>query len=568
MRIIPPPLRLPLIFVLAVLLRLGLASLVTEPTVMGDELSYKAMAEKFFRTGDFYAPGHIGVSMGFSNLLYMLVISPAFYFEDFFGAIKIINALLISLTVFPVYALTREFREEPVALAVAGLSALMPFNTISVFIMAENLYVPLFWSALYFFFRGLLRAAHKDAAAMQTLQACGAGVFLGLLFLTKPQAISLALTFVFIAGGALVFARRLGYSVRGVLTVAVATALVAYLVQAVGNFLLHGGGDGSGVVGSHYTQAMERPTVGDLFTKSFLGMSGGHLAYLLILFALPVFHLAYQGIRAYTAPEDPEARKRMLFAIAAIGTFGAAFAMALIFTQTISHIEHNLRLHARYYSFIFPIFLISTAVLPPELPRFRGARIVLAGLLLLVAVGTIVTYRTYPSNAFGVDYTDWAWLNLRFVDKSRFYMLGVPVMLLGAFACLQAVRRLSVPHWPLFVFYTCFAILGTYGQTWNTTTSIRFFHSGFSEEREYIRETIGDFSQKVGLAEHGFVRRCNYVFWLPYEYANILDRPYGTPIEPGQFPPGTEWVILIGEHQPGFPFKQVHERPNLKIYEL
>ena len=178
--------KLILLFVVLVILKVGLSFLISTPTMFDDEYFYTSMARSFhdelsFKNynsfSDTYPP------------LYPMILSTAFIFKDMkvvYTIFKIINALLSSLIIFPIWLLAKEFLNERKAFLVSILCGLWPVGLIfSFFVLSENLFYSLFLFTIYFVYKSFTENKIKwDFLA---------GIFLGLSFLTKVLGIALVL---------------------------------------------------------------------------------------------------------------------------------------------------------------------------------------------------------------------------------------------------------------------------------------------------------------------------------------------------------------------------------------
>ncbi len=85
--------------------------------------------------------------------LYPIILSPVFLFGPLKSLqhISIINAIISSTTVFPLYLLTRKYLQRSVSLIFVILCVTFPFHIVYPGIpYSENLYYPLFYWVLYF----------------------------------------------------------------------------------------------------------------------------------------------------------------------------------------------------------------------------------------------------------------------------------------------------------------------------------------------------------------------------------------------------------------------------------
>ena len=155
------------------------------PWIFSDELHYWEPAKAFAYTGAF-AIREVPGTGGF-GFLYPLLISPAFLlFErlpDAYDAVKAINSLLMSLTVFPVFLLARRVAGRGLALAAAALSVAVPALTYTGNLMVENAFYPL----TAFWLLAVVRAFERPTALRQALVV----VLIAVAAVTKVQAVTL-----------------------------------------------------------------------------------------------------------------------------------------------------------------------------------------------------------------------------------------------------------------------------------------------------------------------------------------------------------------------------------------
>ncbi|MFA4887494.1 MAG: glycosyltransferase family 39 protein, partial [Candidatus Nanoarchaeia archaeon] len=119
--------------------------------------------------------------------LYPLFLSVAYLFKDMtlvYAFMKILNILLLTSIVFPMYLLAREFLNEKSSLFIVGTISFLPaMFLLSFYIMSENLFYPLFAWWVFFVYKGF---KNNDPFFFML-----GGLFLGLLFLTRAIAVVL-----------------------------------------------------------------------------------------------------------------------------------------------------------------------------------------------------------------------------------------------------------------------------------------------------------------------------------------------------------------------------------------
>ena len=129
---------------LSAVVRIGLLTHVYAPTVFMDELGYQKLAQSIGRTGHLALFNQHGMSY---SPLYPVLLSPIYALgasaPTAYHWIKIVDAILISLSIFPTYKIARFVLPRRESLFVAALGAFAPLMYYSAFTMSENLAYPL-----------------------------------------------------------------------------------------------------------------------------------------------------------------------------------------------------------------------------------------------------------------------------------------------------------------------------------------------------------------------------------------------------------------------------------------
>lgn len=140
-----------------------------------DEMSYFYYSESFYMGNtydafDFRYPP-----------LYPISIIPAFSFNGFaYDGILLINSLLLSTIVFPIYFISRQILDHKKSLLIALISCLVSFNLVfPARIASENLYFPLFFWAL------LVAVVNPKNHRFRIYWDITLGILLSALYLTR-----------------------------------------------------------------------------------------------------------------------------------------------------------------------------------------------------------------------------------------------------------------------------------------------------------------------------------------------------------------------------------------------
>ena len=176
--------KLALIYLILVGLKIVGSFFIVTPTIYSDEYIYAKTARSIATSFEFtihemptnqYAP------------LYALMISPAYLFQDMntvYLIMKIINALLATLIIIPAYLFAKEFVSTRESITIAALVAVLPPTfAFTSYIMAENLFYPIFLTALYYIYK----AQQEKTIKYNVL----AGIAIGAAILTRIIGVTL-----------------------------------------------------------------------------------------------------------------------------------------------------------------------------------------------------------------------------------------------------------------------------------------------------------------------------------------------------------------------------------------
>ena len=140
-----------LLFVLAALAKGILSYFIPSISAFSDEYYYAKLARSFFFSREFSIHE---IKVMFYQPLYPIVLSISYFFKDMslaYLSMKAINVIISTLVIVPTYLMAREFLDEKKRLLVTALVAMMPSSfAFAPYLMAENLFYPLFMFAVYF----------------------------------------------------------------------------------------------------------------------------------------------------------------------------------------------------------------------------------------------------------------------------------------------------------------------------------------------------------------------------------------------------------------------------------
>jgi hypothetical protein len=183
------------LFGVSAAIRMLLATEVVGPWVFMDELGYHRLAHSLADSGSLALFGKEGLSY---SPLYSVVLAPVYAFEPSapgaYDWAKVVNALLMSLALFPIYKIARFVLPPRPSLLVAGLSAAAPLMYYTAVVMSENLAYPLFLLTVWAMLVALRTPSlGRDAALLAcVLAASAARIQLVVLYPIAVTAVALA----------------------------------------------------------------------------------------------------------------------------------------------------------------------------------------------------------------------------------------------------------------------------------------------------------------------------------------------------------------------------------------
>lgn len=336
------------------LLRAILSGWVHGPFVFLDELGYEQMARSFARTGHFAIFGKQGLAY---SPLYPVAISPVYALTSSAQAayewVKVVNSVLMSLSVFPIYAIARFLLSRRQALGVAALALIAPLMSYTGLEFSENLAYPLFLVAVWRLLCALRESRPRNDALLV--------VAIGLACAARLEAVVLvpaALTAILLVG-----IRRDGFRrmlVRHRLFFAVAGfGLVAVLVRTVQN------GGTIPLAGRYAAVGHARPSAIHVLSVTLQQLAGLDLALGVVPFACALA----AGYALYRAGFPSGAF--MWGSVAAATTFWLLLEVG--FDSAAFDTGHRLpggrvsgdlpRIHERYLIYLVPFFLVAVVAL-------------------------------------------------------------------------------------------------------------------------------------------------------------------------------------------------------------
>ena len=390
-----------------------------QPTVFADEWFYSKMA-RLMPLAEAIVPSYL--------YLWMFGASTACG-DGFLDCVRGGNLALYLAAAPFVHAIARRYTSASVAWLLAVMSMLTPLNIYTAYFMPEATY--------YFGFCVLSWIALCGQAWHPALQALAAGAVLGTMSQVKVHALFLLpalCLYLMYASWHRGDAWR-AWLPRGLGAAALASLVTFGLKFGLGWLLA--GEAGLSVLGPFYQGAVNSGSVEArlaLLSPAFIS-ARGHLMALTILLGVPLAILLHSLVKRMLRERGADTNPLHAYALLMLG---AAAGVTILYTATLAGPDNRegVRLHLRYYSFVFPLLWIVAAAAMSDRRPAQAARPVLrwvvAALALAVMAIAWIKLPTYWTNH--VDGPD-----IHVVDLGWRY--GIAVFLLQAAAlALWAAR--------------------------------------------------------------------------------------------------------------------------------
>ncbi|MGB9110347.1 MAG: glycosyltransferase family 39 protein [Telluria sp.] len=441
------------------------------------------------------------------------------------------NALLLVAGSPFLYLTARTVTGRATAAVIALLAALAPLNLYTAYFMPETAY--------YFGFCVLSWVALTRRHWHWALHALACGVLLGLMSLVKVHAVFLVPALLLF----LAYTRWLagpGWLGSAVAAMAIGGASMFAVKFGVGYLLA--GEPGLSLFGPFYAGGASAASAGSklrLLKPAFVS-SRAHLMVLTIAFGVPLAAMLLGLLRAC---KRSQAGQTELTGIYTLLMLGAGAGMTILYTATLAYpgSHEGLRLHVRYYSFMFPLlWVIAAAAVERHDERKRTAlRWILALLLTAVLAIAVVKLPTYT--LFAADSPEAFAMRM---DQP----LTLPIVALEAAALLLwAAGRTAGRYLFLFVVTPLYIASGIV----ESNIQLELLRP------EQAADTAGKAAHRlVPPAERGKITVAGTAlgqimraqFHIDAKDTAILELPDNAPLQAYQIPIRNKWLLVFGNH--------------------
>jgi len=452
--------------------------------------------------------------------------------------------LALYLAALPFFhGIARHYTSQGYAMLLTVLAAAAPLNVYTMYFMPE---------ATYWFAFCLLSWIMLTRDSWSTLSSALAGGFvLGLMSLIKVHALFLvpALCLYLVYAGWQAGGSWKQWMTRGAVAALAAAALTVAVKFGLGWLLA--GDAGLNLLGPFYQDNVSSGSTAVRMALLYpiLVSALGHLMALAVMFGVPLAILFHGlGTVALRRGASPAGRLQVYTLL----MLGAAAGMAVFYTATLADrgAAEAMRLHLRYYDFVFPLlWLIAAAAIgaTPAAPvRAQRLRWALAALLALLVV---VAFFRLPAYSFlVVDGPEIAAINMRSTSGH------VPVVLQLALLAAWARGRADAAR---FFVLVLLPILILVGQDRIASSAYAHRNSQPGDRAGALALELVPPSERgrlvVAGADPGAVLRV--LFHIDRADTATLFLAAEQTITPQHIAPGTRWLLVLGPH--AVPFARV-----------
>jgi phosphoglycerol transferase len=534
------------------------------PIMAGDEYKYFAAAQTFPRTAerfisDPYLPRiNSPVFAAYGRALFSLSDRPELL-------LKALNAVCFALTTVLFLRLAKTLAGVDASLAAAAVFLLLPISSYTAYFMPETTYAFLFalltWSVVAF-----LPTQVFGGAVLS-------GLLVGTMLLVKPHALAVFLAVLLTFGAQFISPRAFRPASRTLLT-GIAVFISSTYVTLVGlNAVLSGQLQLHPLtfVGEFYRPFLFQGPVRISWlgrARELPGILCGHLIVFGAVLA-PAAALGAGLLRGlyvkHSSPVGADSiRDRRLFALicfTALVTL-VTVGMTTNFTAQIAETDpaQHLRLYGRYYTFVFPLYLVLYFAFGGNDKRLPVSDTwIRAGAVAGCVTAALLYYLQGKRNIYWFDYPE-AFAFSGWRGRPRAGFAGIAAAISSQAAITVALISYALMLWrgrrALFLYPLLLLMVFSLGNI-----EVTAWQHAYSVNNATLRADARAMKQLIpsGELDRGLVVGSEWNGPLAYSLFNlgssarVLVRDAGSVITEADIPAGARWVLLIGRYQAAFP---------------
>ncbi len=430
-----------LLYIAFVILKSILVTFIPAPSAFSDGYIYAEMAKNFFYSGELLV---YSAQVYFYPPLYAMFLAISYFFNDMnsvYLVMKIVNVILSTTIIFPTYLLAKEFLNNKKSLVTALLVGILPpMFAFSAFLMAENLFYPLFMFAVYFIF--------KSFTSKEYYWDVLAGVIIAATYLTKTLGIVLVPLVIFVL--------LYKFSLKG-LTKKFVMGLTCFITVLPWYIIK------SSIVGGYASEIVSL-NVNNFYV--FFVWILLYLAYLVLASGVVIF--AFNLLNVKTKNKKLKILMIILVLLMFLVIFVAANHNVHALKETRFDVGEFYRSTGRYIEVLLPLFFVGgmigyqTYEKKKYLPFFVPAVLALTGSFLIY-------FQMLPINNMSL-----VWMGISGLIFSK---LGIPILLgsliLISFILIDAylahkTKLMKLFPIILFTYFLCFSFINIAGAYYNS----------------------------------------------------------------------------------------------------
>lgn len=472
------------------------------------------------------------------NYIYYSIIGISGLFgEQFYNAVKVINAVVYSLSGFFVYRIARAFCGRRLSLFLTLVALGWPTSYYTSAFWPEPFYFTAFWIFAW------LMLKYGDLPPWRLGLLAGGAI--ALVSLVKVHGLFLLPGFALFAF--LTFPRPdfRNYA-RNIAAAGIASAL-AFATVKFGLAYMFAGKAGLTLLGKGYSdlakEGLGTLDIGVMVTGTLYNIMG-HLLVPALVLPIPIMSI-YLLLKAY-GDDHGRLRRFCLFAVCfylPLMLISASFSGMLSSLFPDDYPPEMTRIQARYYNFMFPLFPIIAGGVFTALPKggegmFRKARWLCIILACMGAYAATTIFHGYNRDIAG-DYPEGWFISL-------FPIITVGLGLIPPLACVLCMFRARRAYMLyLFVFLPLF-ILSSLTVLHMDTTLASSYPKIMDKAGLFVRRYLGKETSSMVVVDSYLHDAKVALFHIDNADAELVVQFDVGVVDMGKIPSGKQWLLSIG----------------------
>ncbi len=469
--------------------------------------------------------------------------------NGFLSCARMLNTVLFAASAPFIYLIARPVTGRAAAMWIAIASLLAPVGSYTAYFMPESMYFFGFWVTSW--------CLLSERGGRGLAGGVAAGVLLGLMSLVKVHALFLLPALVVFA----LWRGWVGESLKDGVLCALAIVVATVAVRLGLGWLLAGHA-GLSLLGSFYGGHAENSSHGALLRliPPMLYNLRGHAMALAILFALPL--LAFLASAASGTVRKAAGAPGRALLVYALLTLGAGVGLTTAYTASIAHAGpmEGVRLHLRYYDFVFPLLwmVAASAILQVQL------RLAVRAALALVA-GALLTYaalRILPT--YNLSFVDGPEIFASGLDRTaRHITVGLQLLALLAWVVRPQLGRIAF-LWVILPVMTINAVLVNHHLMKRALQPSDYDHAATFAYKALTPAQRDD----LAIAGEDLAGLARAQFHIDSAVSTTTALTAGQPVDATELPMRKRYLLVVGDHALPAGVEVMVKEPNYTLAKL